>query len=73
MLHCRACGAEVVSEAEAKAVIRREYRYSDAELEKLGVRVWHTKCAVADGRIDPGDEDDPSVVPDGFVWSVVPY
>lgn len=67
-LTCRACGSEVTDLETAKALVKRDYTYTDEELEAGAVKVWHPDCAVADGRLDKAaDTTDP------FYWEFIPF
>lgn len=67
-LSCRACGGRVVDLEAAKALVKRDYNYTDEELEAGAVKVWHSDCAVADGRLDNAAD-----ATDEFYWEFVPF
>lgn len=53
-LNCRGCGRPVVSMEQAVEAVRRDgWKYSPEEIE--AIEVWHTDCALSEGRIDEAD------------------
>lgn len=66
-LSCRNCGDEVTDFETAKKKVKKEYNYTDEELETTKtIRVWHCQCALADKRINKLKE-----CGGPFYWEVV--